>query len=103
MANHKAAMHHLADELEELRRIKIASRDDLNEWFTRARKLEAVLTGKGGLSPEMPSILWHYLADADIRAKDEKYAALQDRQILLLIRFLRRGTIPSDEELRECC
>jgi hypothetical protein len=34
----------------------------------------------GGLSPEVPSLLWNYLADADIRLKDAEYATLQDRR-----------------------
>lgn len=101
MIGHEAAMSELAETLEELRLVTLASREDVNQWFARARDLEVKLTMQGGLSPEVPSFLWHYLADADIRAKDPKYAALQDRQVRLLIRCLRRGTIPSDDELRE--
>jgi hypothetical protein len=33
--------------------------------------------------------LEHYLADADIRAKDVKYRAMQDREMLKLIQLLR--------------
>jgi hypothetical protein len=91
----------LAAGLEELSAFKPASKADLGRWYELARKLEGRLVAKGGLSSELPSLLWNYLADADIRMKDERYAELQDRQMRLLVRYLRRGEIPSEEELRE--
>lgn len=33
--------------------------------------------------------LYHFLADADLRAKDEKYSVEQRRQLLLMIETLR--------------
>jgi hypothetical protein len=97
----KEQIAELAATLEELRRFKPATKADMSRWYELARRLEARLVMKGGLSPEVPSILWNYLADADIRFKDAKYADLQDRQIRLLVQYLKRGEIPSDEEIRE--
>lgn len=91
----------LAAALDELRAFKLTSKADVDRWYQLARKLEARLVMEGGLSPEVPSILWHYLADADIRFRDSEYAALQDRQMRLLVQYLKRGEIPSDDELRK--
>lgn len=91
----------LASALEDLRTFKPASKDDVSRWYELARKLEARLVMKGGLSSEVPSILWNYLADADIRFKDTEYANLQDRQMRLLVQCLKRGDMPSDEEIKE--
>jgi hypothetical protein len=97
----KELLDELATALEGLRAFKPASKADVDLWFQLARKLEARLVMKGGLSPEVPSILWNYLADADIRFKDAKYADLQDRQMRLLVRYLKRGEMPPDDELKE--
>jgi hypothetical protein len=91
----------LASALEELRTFKPALKADVTRWYGLARKLEAKLVMKGGLSSEVPSILWNYLADADIRFKDAEYASLQDRQMRLLVQSLKRGEIPTDEEIKE--
>jgi hypothetical protein len=90
----------LADSLHHLRTLKPKTKDDVASWYVLARKLEAELVSANGLSPEVPSLLWHYLADADIRFKDEAYADLQDHQMRLLVQCLKRGEIPSDDELR---
>jgi hypothetical protein len=97
----KSLIEELAAGLEELRAFKPTSKVDMGRWYELARKLEGKLVAKGGLSPELPSLLWNYLADADIRMKDEQYAELQDRQMRLLVRYLRRREIPADDELRE--
>jgi hypothetical protein len=101
MSARKELIAELAAALEELRAFKPASKADVTRWFQRARELEARLVEKGGLSPEVPSLLWNYLADADIRFKDSKYAELQDGQMRLLVRYLKRGEMPSDDELKE--
>ena len=88
MSDHEQLID-LANEIEELRAFKPTSRADVDRWFQLARKLEARLVMKGGLSPEVPSVLWQYLADADIRFRDSKYADLQDRQMRLLLRYLK--------------
>ena len=91
----------LAAAIEELRLYRPASKADVGRWYERARELEARLVVQGGLSPEVPSILWNYLADADVRFKDAEYADLQDRQMRLLVQCLKRGEIPSDEEIKK--
>lgn len=37
----------------------------------------------------------HYLADADIRARDESYRTMQDAKLASLISALRSGDIPA--------
>lgn len=101
MSDRRALLDDLAKALEELRAFKPACKADVGAWFQLARKVEAQLVVKGGLSPDVPSILWNYLADADIRFKDAQYADLQDRQMRLLVRCLKRGELPSDEALKE--
>lgn len=101
MSDRTELITELATALEELRAFKPTSKADVSRWYGLARKLEARLVMKGGLSPEVPSILWNYLADADIRFKDTEYASLQERQMRLLVQCLKRGEIPSDEEIKE--
>ena len=91
----------LGTALEELRAFSVGSKQDVTLWYELARALEDRLVAPGGLSREVPSFLWHYLADADVRFKDVKYAELQNRQMRLLLRYLSRGEMPSDDDLRE--
>jgi hypothetical protein len=74
---------------------------------TIASDLEAVLRGTlsgrdfglryGGSVRESPLLaatwggLQHYLADADIRAKDERYRTMQDAEMSKFIRLLWQG------------
>lgn len=101
MSTRQELIAELASELEELRTFKLASKANLSRWYELARELEAKLVTKDGLSSEVPSLLWNYLADADIRFKDTEYASLQDRQMRLLVQCLKRGEIPTDEEIKE--
>jgi hypothetical protein len=87
--------------LEELLAFKPASKPELPRWYELARTLEKKLTESGGLSSEVPSLLWNYLADADVRLKDSVYGDLQNRQVRLLIRYLKRGEMPTDAELKQ--
>jgi hypothetical protein len=75
------------------------TKDELIEWNQLARTIETnFLLGPSGLSHFVPHFLWHYLADADIRMKDEKYAVEQSRRIDLVLEHLKCGVIPSDED-----
>jgi hypothetical protein len=96
-----ALFQELAVAIEELRAFKPTSKEEVSKWYQLGRHVEAMLAKPDGLSPEVPSILWHYLFDADTRFKSGKYAELQDRQMRLLVRYLRRGEMPSNDELRE--
>ena len=92
-------MSALASGLEHLRSIQVPSQGDLARWYEAARLVGSQITTN--LASEVPSTLWHYLFDADIRFKSKEYAERQDREIRLLIRYLKRGEMPTDEELRE--
>ena len=55
--------------------------DDLARWYDQAQSIledHELLRGA-------PHFLWHYLADADIRMKDEVYAEMQNRRIALVL------------------
>lgn len=101
MRDRKELFSELAVALEELLAFKPESKSELPHWYVLARNLEAKLVVDGGLSPEVPAFLWNYLADADIRLKDPVYRDLQNRQVRLLIRYIKRGEIPTDAELKE--
>jgi hypothetical protein len=90
----------LADELERLRAFQIASPDDMDRWYTMARKLEDRLTIKGGLSPAIPEFVWQYLADADIRFKDETYRKYQDDRVRYVVHRMRYGVMPTDDDIK---
>lgn len=97
----QSAIEQLAIELEALIGFTPKTKEDLDRWYEGARRLEAELVRPGGLSPKVPHFLWHYLADADIRMKDEKYAGLHNRRINLLLQYLKKGEIPSDEGIED--
>ena len=99
MTNNKHKLERLAEELQELYAFRPVSQVDLDKWYLRARELEAWLVAKGGLSPKVPSFLWHFLADADIRLNDKEYAHGQHLKMRLLIQCLRRGELLSDNEI----
>ena len=68
---------------------------DLPAWYKRASEFEAVLRADGGaLSDSIPHFVWHYLADADIRARDLAYRADQQAAILEIIIALEAGRRP---------
>jgi hypothetical protein len=66
--------------------------------LVRSEALDLLLEEPGPLSEALRPCfhgLQHYLADEDIRAKDEKYRQIQENEMLLLIRLLRTGAEPS--------
>jgi hypothetical protein len=64
----------------------------------RGEALHLLLEEPGPLSEALRPCfhgLQHYLADEDIRAKDEKYRQMQENEMLALISLLRTGADPS--------
>ncbi|MBA8682415.1 hypothetical protein [Stenotrophomonas tumulicola] len=54
------------------------------DWYDRAKKVRSLMElDKGDL--QVPHALWHYLDDADIRIKDQRYAEAQILQIKELL------------------
>ena len=61
------------------------SKSEMMDWYDRAKKVRSLMElDKGGL--QVPHALWHYLDDADIRMKDQRYAEAQILQIKELLR-----------------
>ena len=77
----------------------LASR--LEGVLVRGEALDLLLEEPGPLVEALrPCLhgLQHYLADEDIRAKDEKYRQMQENEMRLLIHLLRTGADPSHVE-----
>jgi hypothetical protein len=66
----------------------------LDAWYDRADEFQLLLKEHSALSELIPHFVWHYLADADIRARDPDYRALQQAQILEIISELEG--VPTD-------
>jgi hypothetical protein len=70
--------------------------DVLDQFSTRTRaEAKALIKGvPSEIHPDVIAVLanvQHYVADYDIRAKDDEYARIQEREIQDLISALRRG------------
>jgi hypothetical protein len=80
-----------------LRRLAECSPTDpseLNDWNERAREFEQFLKMQPDLCNAIPHFVWHYLADADIRAREPQYRAGQQTKILRIASELETGTPP---------
>lgn len=94
MSDHDIHIKRLAEALTKLVNFVPETSDDLDHWYDQAQ----CILEDAELLRGAPHFLWHYLADADIRKKDEVYAAMQDRRINLVLQHLKRGVMPSDED-----
>ena len=70
--------------------------DVLDQFSTSTgAEARALMAGiPSGVHPDVVAVLAnveHYVADYDIRAKDDEYARIQDRELESLITALRRG------------
>jgi hypothetical protein len=65
-------------------------------WYERAREFEAMLRSDTGALSAIPHFVWHYLADADIRARDDAYRTDQQAAILEIIIALEAGRRPEE-------
>jgi hypothetical protein len=89
------ALRQLGRMLRELAESTPEDARELPAWYERAREFESVLRSDGGaLSDAIPHFIWHYLADADIRARDLTYRAEQQVAILEIISALEGGRSP---------
>jgi len=94
MKNQNGQIERLAEVLSSLVNFVPETSDDLDHWYDQAKCIledHELLRGA-------PHFLWHYLADADIRIKDEAYAEMQNRRIDRVLQHLKRGAMPSDED-----
>ena len=77
----KYTLRELINDVEELRSAEISSEDGLRLWQDRASTV-LIKISKGPCDfNEIPEIIFHYLSDADIRLKDERYRSAQEKAI----------------------
>lgn len=91
----------LPEFIAELRRFAAwepTSKEDLQRWYDEVAALES-----GAFAPlvgQMEEFYWHYMSDADIRARDPRYKEIQQEGFLTLIdEFEKRilGTLSEHE------
>lgn len=61
-----------------------SSISELDEWSARADSLKLLMRADLG-DLKVPHSLWHYLDDADIRLKDDRYAEVQIAHIITVM------------------
>jgi hypothetical protein len=69
----------LASALEKLAARKLTNRAELEAWRAAAEKLEKSIGEEH--EGAVPQFVWHYLGDADIRMRNAKYRADQERRL----------------------
>lgn len=90
MAEHESSEgdRFLASELERLRALPLASKADAKVWRAEAAVLEQQLTNRFP-DLEFPHEIWHYLSDADVRAREPEYGAVQEQIVADYITSVR--------------
>ena len=79
-----------------------STEERMRDWYVDARHTQERLTATGGLGPVVPELIWHYLADADIRAKDPIYRDHQEAFMRAFLVLLKTGEVPGEERIRAC-
>jgi hypothetical protein len=69
--------------LESLAGRRVTNRKELAAWKIHAGRLEQSFTPEQ--ADALPSFVWHYLADADIRLRNAGYRAEQERRLKQLL------------------
>lgn len=80
------AAKYLATEIERLMALPLSCKADVDHWYSECGKAQRVLIKK---FPEFEFYheVWHFFADADIRARDDSYC---DRQHGLMSDYITR-------------
>ena len=76
--------------LESLAGRRVTNRKELADWKIHAGRLERSFTPEQ--ADALPSFVWHYLADADIRLRNAGYRAEQQRRLKQLLSELGSST-----------
>ena len=71
--------------LAELLSTNVQTKTDLEQWYARAHSVDHLATSS---SVELPHLVWHYLADADIRFREHQYGQEQIAAVKLFIESL---------------
>lgn len=72
--------------LEKLAAKKVTNRKELDAWKAAAEKLEKGIPEAH--EGDVPQFVWHYLGDADIRLRNARYRADQERRLERVLREL---------------
>ena len=83
----------IASRLRRLQQTSPTTKDGLAAWYSEGRGF-AQWVGLQHSAVDLPEEVWHYLHDADIRAKDPERREQQDRMLGEIIASLERGNIP---------
>jgi hypothetical protein len=82
------AARFLADALEHLMGLPLSTAEDIERWHAERDRVQAALK-QNFPQFEFYHEVWHFFADADIRARDSGYLAHQHRLMLDYVRLLR--------------
>jgi len=78
----------------------VSTGDRLRDWYVDARHVQDALISVDGLGPFVPELVWHYLVDADIRAKDSAYREQQEALLRSFVALLEKDKIPDEASVR---
>lgn len=77
---------HLRAFIVELRRFAVwepSTKEDLQRWYDEANELNTGVFAS--LANQMKHFYWHYMSDADIRARDPRHKEMQQKEFCVLI------------------
>ncbi len=81
----------LVTRLERLLSLPLDSKSEIDAWYAESQKLQRELPERFP-DLEYPHEVWHFLSDADIRARDAGYRQYQEQIIRDYIRRARDET-----------
>jgi hypothetical protein len=86
------SLHEIARRLRVLAAVSPASAGELPAWRAAAKEFEGWLNATPApLLEQVPHFIWHYLADGDIRSRDEAYRRYQERELVVVLAQLEAG------------
>ncbi|MFA6562259.1 MAG: hypothetical protein WCV00_10170 [Verrucomicrobiia bacterium] len=78
----------LAVELDRLMKVPLGNKSDVAAWYQDAGRVQRSLVERFP-TLEFPHEVWHFFADADIRARDAEYRLRQEQVIADYIKKVR--------------
>ena len=80
----------LANEIEHLVRLPLTNQQELEAWYRACNLIQDRIEVRfGSAASVLPSVMFHYFSDADIRLKDASYRQDQDKTASAFIHRLR--------------
>lgn len=93
MGHDTLQLREIASELRRLQRSSADTTGELARWHEEGRRFTRRLSSDFA-GVDLPEAVWHYLHDADLRAKDPRYRQMQDQALDEVIADLERGVVP---------